>query len=453
MKSKIMDKRRKQTLVFAGSALLLGLLMWGAVYVDSLLPIATGYSAKYLCSATFISNREQNDVEELDLNFFPIKYVSNTVNFKDSSVTSQLLWRKSTAIFRKGVGSTLYREKFRPFKFENRWNRKMEYHCWPLGDRFPDSMVANSNVKLASIANQLVNKGAYGGTCFAFLVLHKGIPVAEAYRTGITPKTRLLGWSMAKSFTNAVVGVLVKDRRVNIFKPIDFSEWKNDDRRNITPNDLLRMQSGLMWNEDYGNRSDVTQMLYCNVSVSRFVKNKPLEFAVGSMWEYSSGSTNLVCDWARSHFESDEAFYDYVYLNLFNKIGMQDAIIEPDGDGLFIGSSYIYATARDYARFALLYMQDGIFNGERILPVGWVQYTRTATRGSNGSYGAGFWLNGTSEVNQLPSDMFSCEGHDGQRIYMIPSKQLVVVILGYSPTSTNRMRFDDLMKDIVSSVK
>lgn len=448
-----MVKKIKRTIIIALVAATLGAFSWGVIYVNSLLTIATGYSAKHLCSAIFISNRVQKDVEELDLNFSIVKYVSNTVNESDSTVTSWLLWKKTTALFRKGVGSTLDRGQISALKFRNSYTSKRNSDYWPVGDRLPDSVVSGVNPVLRAIANRLVYDRAYGGTCFAFLVLHRGVPVVEAYGKGITANTRLLGWSMAKSFSNAIVGTLVLNRKADIYRPVGFSEWQHDDRKLISPNDLMRMQSGLKWNEEYGNTSDVTKMLYCSSSASDYAVAKPFQFPAGSHWEYSSGSTNLLCRWAGGFFRSNEEFYRYMYSSLFNRIGLDDVVVEPDGKGLFIGSSYIYATARDYARFALLYLQDGVFEGERILPSGWAGYSTTPTTGSKGEYGAGFWLNAAPQKNGLPSDMYSSEGHDGQRIYIIPSKQLAVVVLGYSPRDTNEMRFTDLLTDILMIVK
>jgi CubicO group peptidase (beta-lactamase class C family) len=131
---------------------------------------------------------------------------------------------------------------------------------------------------------------------------------------------------------------------------------------------------------------------------------------------------------------------------------MADAVFEVDPTGTRVGSSYLYATARDYARFALLYQNDGVFNGERILPEGWVKYSTTVASASNGAYGSFFWLNKGKELPSAPEDMYMCVGHDGQRIFIMPSQQLIVVILGYSSTSKGGMDFDRLLKDILNTL-
>lgn len=439
----------KRSAVVTAIALLVAAVVWSVVYINSLLPIATGYCAKQLSSAVFISNRNQEEVEKLDLSFFPVSYVTNKVNYTDSTVVSRLLWKSAKAVFRKGVGSTLLRDSLVNVGYVNHMLFRGDAE-WPMGEKLPDTLKLAANNQLKHISQSLIKKHAYGGSCFAFLVLHNEVPIHEAYASGFSASSRLLGWSMAKSFTNAIVGTMVQNMGVNIFSPVGFSEWSNDERKSITPNDLLRMQSGLKWNEDYGNRSDVTQMLYCHGSVAKYAMSKPLEYETGTHWAYSSGSTNIACRWARNHFKSDSAFYAFIYGHFLNPIGMGNAILEPDASGLFVGSSYIYATARDYARFALLLLKNGRLNGVQILPSDWIRYSTTPTKGSEKSYGAGFWLNTNSN---LPADMYRCDGHDGQRIFIIPSRNMAVVVLGYSPKPNNTIDFDRLITDVVKAVK
>ena len=316
----------------------------------------------------------------------------------------------------------------------------------------PGKNTGIDTIKLAEISKRLINDNAYKGNAFAFIVLHKGIPVAESYKPQFNQKTRLLSWSMAKSFINAMVGILVKQGRLDIFKPAGVDEWKQDERSKITLNDLMQMQSGLKWNEDYGNRSDVTLMLHCENDMGHFALERPGAYPAGTHWYYSSGSTNIICKLIRKQFISDSAYYVFANYQLFNKIGMPDAILEVDPSGTRVGSSYLYATARDYARFGLLYLNDGVFNGERILPEGWIKYTTTAASASNGIYGSFFWLNRSKRLPSAPEDMFGCDGHDGQHIYILPSQELVVVILGYSPTSKGGMDIDRLLKDILGTL-
>jgi len=285
------------------------------------------------------------------------------------------------------------------------------------------------------------------------MVLHKGIPVAEAYKPQFNMHTRFLSWSIAKSFTNALVGILVRQGRIDINKPLEIDEWKNDERSSITLNDLMQMQSGLKWNEDYGNRSDVTLMLHCEKDMAQFAYEKPEDQPEGKKWYYSSGSANIISYGIRKAVGNDSVYYQIADNELFNKTGMPDAVFEVDPTGTMVGSSYLYATARDYARFALLYLNDGVFNGERILPEGWVKYTVTPASASGGQYGSLFWLNRNKSLPSAPEDMYSCQGHDGQRIFILPSQDLAIIIFGYSPTSRGGMDFDSLIRDILNTIQ
>lgn len=436
--------------------LLVVILIGATLFLNYLMPVITGYSAKYLCSAIFISHRQQADTENTDLNFSFIKYVTNKVDRKNKSVTSSFLWGKSKAIYRPGFGATLLQNQadekaLRKIKFPD--NVLPAYNPdtldWPLGDILPNIV---PNPKLETIKNQLIDHHKYGGNIYAFLVLHKGLPVVEGYQKGFTSKTRLLGWSMAKSFTNTLVGTMVKNGVLDEYSPANIAEWKNDDRKNITLNDLMRMQSGLEWNEGYGSRTDVTSMLYAEKDFAQYAFSRNQIAKPAEKWVYSSGSTNIVNFAMRKKFKTDQDYYRYTYQQLFNKIGMSKAIFEVDATGTLVGSSYIYASARDYARYALLHLQNGNFNGEQILPNNWVEKITTPTKDSNGIYGSCFWLNQNNYLKDAPSDTYSCNGHDGQRIYMIPSLDLAVIILGYSPKPKNEIDYNSLLKDVIESI-
>ncbi len=423
------------------------------------MPIITGYAAKNLGSDVFISARKPDSVEALDLNFSFIKFTKNEVNFQDSSVISRFLWARSKSVYRKGFGVTLLRDIPEATLLKTKFpagtdpDYLQDTILWPLGNIMPDSSTGIDLVKLGNVTKKLITDNAYNGDAFAFMVLHKGIPVAEAYKPQFNKNTRFLSWSMAKSYTNALVGILVGEGKMDINKPAGLPDWKNDQRNKITLNDLMQMQSGLKWNEDYGNRSDVTVMLHCESDMGRYAWEKPLENDPGTVWSYSSGTANIISYLIRKQFDTDSAYYSFVKEKLFNKIGIPDAVFEVDPSGTIVGSSYLYATARDYARFGLLYQNDGVLNGERILPEGWVKYTTSAASASNGEYGSLFWLNKGKKFPLAPDDMFMCEGHDGQEICIIPSKELVIVVLGYSPRSKGGMDFNSLLNDILSAIR
>ena len=440
-----MPRKTVRRILRIAGALLAAAILGGCIYLDSLMPIITGYGAKNMASAVFVSGRDPEAVKALDLNFSFIRFDRFKIDYENKTVTSRFLWRKAKAVYRDGYGVTLLRgrkaaERLQAFPLP----AETAAEPLPQGDSAARS-------RLEPLAKALVDERAYGGHPFAFVVLHEGKAVAERYGEGIGRETKLLSWSMAKSFTNALVGIMASDGIVDIYAPVDIPEWQGDGRSAITLNDLMQMQSGLEWNEDYGNRSDVNLMLHREQDMGLYTLSKPLAHEPGTYWYYSSGSTNIVMRYLRGKFPSDKAFLSYMRERLFDPLGIRNAVFEPDMSGTPVGSSYLYVTASDYARFGQLFLDDGCAGGERILPEGWVEYSSTPASASEGGYGSFFWLNRNGNLPDAPQDTFSCQGHDGQEIYIIPSRGTVVVVLGYSPRS-NRVDFNALLRDILAAL-
>ena len=268
----------------------------------------------------------------------------------------------------------------------------------------------------------------------AQLVLHKGEVVSEFYGPEVTAQTTLISWSMAKSMTHALVGIAQMDGLLHVENSNLFPEWANDERRNITLQQLLEMRSGLSWVEDYvdDDVSDVIDMLFGSGKDDNagYAIAQPLAVVPGAEWVYSSGTTNIVTrllgnvlgDSAGSHANMEH----FMRTRLFDAIGMR---AEPKFDpaGTFIGSSYVYATARNFAKFGQLYLRDGVCNGVRILPEGWVDHARAQhvfDSDTGLGYGAHWWT--------LPGERNSlvASGYEGQYIMVIPDRDLVVVRLG-----------------------
>jgi CubicO group peptidase (beta-lactamase class C family) len=215
-------------------------------------------------------------------------------------------------------------------------------------------------------------------------------------------------------------------------------EWRKegDQRRAISLDDLLRMSSGLAFDESYDDPlSDVTEMLFVAGNKVKFAADKPLVHPPGTHWQYSSGTSMIVSGILRNSFASEQDYLNYPRERLFGPLGMRSALIEPDASGTFVGSSLLYASARDYARLGLLYLEDGVWRENRLLPEGWLAYTLTSTKGApDASYGAHMWLKlplseGHGEP-PMPDDGFYFLGHDEQIIAVIPSRDLVIVRLG-----------------------
>lgn len=407
--------------------------------LNTLAPIITGYAAKNLASGIFVAGRTQESMESEDLHFSFIKYNKNKVDYEKKEVTSRFLFWKSKAIYIEGFGCTLVRDFTEEEIKSHTYTRvplpdvDTDTVFWPMGDKITDTIPLGIDMQKLeealdiAFADALPMKGT-----FAVAVAYKNQLVAERYRDDLSSENLFLSWSMAKSYINTFVGILVKQGKIDINQPLDIAEWKQDGRSEITLKNLLQMNSGLEWNEDYGNNSDVNKMLFKNGDMARFAMSKSLESNPGSVWYYSSGTTNIVGDIIRRTIGNDSAYYAFPREQFFNKTGMRSVIFETDASGSFVGSSYLYASMRDYVRYGLLYLNDGYWQGEQLLPEGWVEFTVTPANGSDGEYGAFFWLNQSNVYPDVPADTYSCRGHDGQFIFIIPSRDLVVVRTGFS---------------------
>ena len=232
-------------------------------------------------------------------------------------------------------------------------------------------------------------------------------------------------------------------------QPAPIKEWQNDMRREITLDALLRMSSGLEFVEDYASPSDATRMLFGAKNAASVAIAAPAIAKPNEVWSYSSGTTNILQAIIRRQFSNHADYVAYPYQRLFSKLGMTSAVLESDASGVFVGSSFMYATARDWAKFGQLYLQDGVWQGERLLPEGWVRYSSTPTPKSNGVYAAQFWLNKNDPA--FPQDAFMADGFEGQNVAIIPSKNVVIVRLGLSRGGA----FDDnaFIKRIVSALE
>jgi CubicO group peptidase (beta-lactamase class C family) len=296
----------------------------------------------------------------------------------------------------------------------------------------------------------------------ATLVAQDGRIVAERYAPGFDETTRFPGWSMTKSVLNALIGILVGENRLSLTDRSLMPAWDGTDpRASITLDDLLRMRSGLAFSEVYKDlRSDVIEMLFNRPDTAAFAANRPLDAQPGTTWNYASGTTNILSAIAR-RVVGEAGYPSWPRHALFAPLGMTSAIIEPDASGTFVASSFMLATARDWARFGQLYLQDGVWERRRLLPPGWVSFSTTQTPQSPGLiYGAHWWLGlrpelggGTAAAARIPRDAFFAVGHEGQVLTVIPSLRLVVVRLGLSIyiDAWNHASFLSELVDVISA--
>lgn len=395
------------------------------------LGVATGYAAKKICNCTYVTGRDQAEVEQNDLYFTILPYVKSKTNDVRHSATSTLFGLyPQTSIFKPGIGCVLlqgeddYRVKFPMIPEKSRTQ-----------DDFDQVMLTNGVQidALSKIVENLFDKNGRLDTkqTTALLVFHRDTLIVEAYAPPFTRHTAQLGWSMTKSWMNTFAGLMVMDDKIKLKDYALFADWQNDGRNAISIKHLLNMESGLYWEEDYTTVSDATRMLYFSEDVSEIAIEKPLQYKPGTHWSYSSGTTNILSRYFRNVFRDDSTYMTYLKTRFFDVLDMSSAFIETDESGTFIGSSYGYATPLDWGKFGLLYLHDGVWNGDRILPEGWVDFTKTEVPSSDGKYGAQFWLNQRgSQFPDAPYDMYMADGFLGQFVFIIPSHDVVIVRMG-----------------------
>jgi CubicO group peptidase (beta-lactamase class C family) len=454
----------KKKILLGIAAFLVVALIAGYWYMLPTFNVATGYTAKAVCSYHFLTGQDLESImSELPSNpLIPFLRPQIDETKGEATVT---LWgwaAKQKAILRPGLGCTLLagnglfetRPALLPSPAPIDPNQP-----WPLGE----VVAAEKSPTLEAVLDKWFQNPdpANPRRTRAIIVVKDGQIIAERYGEGFSKDTLFQGWSMAKSVTNALLGILVQQGTLDIHAPAPAPEWQssNDPRKAITIDQLIRMSSGLEFNEDYGDLSDgVTQMLYNQGDMAAYAAAKPLAGTPDTVWNYSSGTANILSRIIRDTVGGTITdYWAFPQEALFHRIGVNSAIIEPDASGTFVGSSYVYTTARDWARFGLLFAQDGIWNGERILPEGWVNYVRTPTPPSQGQYGGMWWLNAgqagkpeTKEWPDMPDDIYYASGHDGQDVVIFPSQNMIVVRLSVSRNGAWDMA--EFLSDIMAAV-
>lgn len=420
-------------------------------YTSRLAAVATAYKAKILCSGVFVSKRDPQSVLDTDLSTDDravLGFVNTQVDHNSHRVTADLLgFAKRTAVFREGRGCAVVYGDAKPLTTQTTGSSRDQLRQQAtLVDGLDTEKGLPLQFNTASLQEALAWAFAEPDSALprhtrAVVVVYKGHLVAERYADGFTKHTALMGWSMTKGVTNALVGILVKEGKISLRDPVPIAEWQNpnDPRRKISWEQLLRMNSGLKFNEEYSSPlTDVTVMLFGVPDAAAYAIAKPLEAEPGSRWSYSSGTTNIISSAIR-RIVGDSDYPEFPRRALFYPLGMTSAVMETDAAGNFVGSSFMYATARDWARFGLLYVRDGVWSGQRILPEGWAAYSRTPTSNApDQQYGAHFWLRIPDEFrcsdggDRLPADTFHAVGYQGQFVTIIPSRELVLVRLGFT---------------------
>lgn len=314
---------------------------------------------------------------------------------------------------------------------------------WPTADPPP-------GVDLAPLFAEVFDEDGPLARTFAAVVVHRGAIVAEGYAGAIehfdrppdpvTAETPLLSWSMAKSVLHSAIGILVAEGRLDLDGPAPVPEWADpsDPRHRITIEDLLDMRDGLDFTEDYVDAgvSDVIEMLFGSgqSDVAAFAGGRGARWGAGEGFSYSSGTTNVLAGILRRTVGAGPAVEEWLRDNLFGPIGARSAYPGLDAAGTWVASSYLFATARDWARYGELQLRDGVWNGGRVLPEGWVDHgrrPRSIDPADGSCYGAHWWLEDDGHGT------FAALGYEGQSVTVSPGLDLVVVRLGKTPEETS----------------
>ena len=428
-------------------------------------PVATpadlgvAVSAQVSCASIFVAGRAEADVLRDDVHALApfTQAVTLAVDRKARTVTASAPGAAMrTALYRPAVGCTLLTGDVSTATLDAQAARLKPLRSqaakpWPIGDAPVRKAQAAAEARLdraaldkaVSAAFDEQNKDGYPDTR-AIVVVQGGAIVAERYAPGFDQNTELLGWSASKSVMGTLVGLLVDDGVLKLDDPAPVPEWKGegDPRGKITLRQLLTMSSGLSFSESYVPGNDSIKMLFEAGDMGAMAAAQPLKHEPGTKWSYSSGTTNIL---SRIVFQATggtlEGMARFAQKRLFEPTGMTSALIEPDEAGVQIGSSYAYATARDWARYGLLHLNKGRAGGKQLLSQQWMDFAVTPTPAApQPFYGAQLWLNVAEADGErrklfadVPADTVMARGHNFQIVAAIPSQDAVIVRLGWTP--------------------
>lgn len=438
---------------------LLVVVVLGTIIAWPRLPILTGFAAKGMCSCVFVADRDPDLVKQQDLSFSPISLAKIKINYEEKSATASLLGlAKRKAVYREGLGAVVLvgkgDEPLADITFDiPKPLFDQDTVMWPTGNMVRDTMLPevdyNRLIEVVGKAFDDPDATEYERKSHAMLVSYKDHMLLEKYAPGISADTRLIGWSMTKTIVNTMVGILIDQGKLSLKDPAPIPEWSGDKRSAITLEHLLHMADGLEWDENYFDLSDVTKLLYMNKDMYGYAIGRPALNEPGTEWNYSTGTTNILCGIVKNALDDPQDYLSFLYTHVCNPVGMHSMIAETDLAGTIVGSSYSFATTRDWARFGHLYLRKGIWEGDTIIAPDWIDYSIRPVEGSNGTYGAQLWLNNGEVFPDLPTDLIYPQGFLGQRVFIFPSHDLIVVRLGYSSSSLD---FNKLLSDIMACI-
>jgi CubicO group peptidase (beta-lactamase class C family) len=417
------------------------------------LNLISGFAAKNTASSVFIAGRSLSSVTENDNNVPLVKLAESQYDAsEEKGIATVFGLMEREAVCREGLGCVLINgdidlELYTQRPFRSQGKIALPY---PFGHQ-KEMDTLFDNVNYAQLKKALDNVFADTVKTRTVLVLYKDNVLAERYMKGFDQSTPILGWSMTKSILASLYGIMQYQGKLSVTDAVPLPSWEKDERKDITIDHLLRMQSGLAWDEDYSTISDVTKMLFMESNMAASQAKKEVVAAPTEIWNYSSGTSNLLSGLLRTEFTQYQNYLNFPYKALIDKIGMHSMILETDLVGNFVGSSYGWANTRDWGRFGELYLHNGNWNGEQLFDPNWVTYITTPTMHSDGVYGAHFWLNANGKFPDVPRDMYSANGYQGQHVFIIPSKDMVIVRTGLAEDP--QFNTNTFIKEILEAIQ
>ncbi len=331
--------------------------------------------------------------------------------------------------------------------------------AWPMGDRDAASPVpAGVDVEAVSAALDWAMDQKEQNTR-AFVVAYDGKIIGERYAPGWTADTPQISWSQGKSITATLIGILIQQGELELDQPAPLEEWQGDERKKIRIRDLLQMSSGLDFanlgfkGEALTRENEHMRVYFDAIDVLEHSVSQPAAVPPGTRYAYLNSDPLSLVKIIRNTVESrGEDYLSFPQRALFDRIGIRSAVLETDAWGNFILSGYDYLSARDWVRFGLLYLADGVWEGERILPEGWTDFVATAAPADEKkNYGGMFWVNQAPTMERVPKDTYWSAGFMGQVTMVIPSRKLVVVRMGPSP-GDNYPYLDETIHRILKAI-
>lgn len=435
-------KRRRWFILFL---VVVTLLSAAFVWLRPLLGIGAGYAAKHACSCHFLQGRELDEISAHDLDFSVLGYVG--LEREGNSIHSSFFGLvPREARYREGIGCTLINAPDKALQEVGALAGAV-----PVGGAGEAKTAPTLPAYVRAVDFALAPRE--DTETRGLVILRNGKIVAEAYAEGYDQNTPLLGWSMTKTLTALALGRALNPE-LDSLPPAELTArrglfpevWTDSVRRQIPLASLLQMNSGLLWNEAYGSLSDATIMLHEHTDMAKYAYSAPAVAPPGTEWVYSSGTTNILTEVIDREVPLASA-HEFIH-GLLRPVA-PSLLIEPSQAGLPVGSSYGWATARDWARLGQLMLQNGVWDGDTLLPPGWVDYLLEPAAGSDGTYGGQTWLPGP-DMPSLPTDAYMMRGFQDQRVFVLPSRDMVITRLGHG--ADKAFDFNGLVKEALAAV-